>query len=151
MAITIQRESVNQCIDDIQPLLKKHWQEVALHQDIIALDPDYDRYRAIETAGKLVVIAARDGQILIGYSVFVLHNHIHYIDCFMATNDVLFLDKEYRKGTTAGIRLLRESEAILKGLGVHRVMWHIKPKNDWSAILSRMGYEQEEIIMGKLL
>lgn len=151
MTITIERESCAQIVPDIGPLLQAHWREVALYQDAVPLAPDMDRYRGLEKAGKLVVVAARDDARLIGYSVFLLHNHLHYMTCRVASNDVLFLSPEYRKGTTAGVRLVRESERMLTLLGVNRITWHIKPANDWSAILERLGYDLEEKIMGKLL
>ena len=149
--VTVQRETVNQCVRDICPLLEKHWEEVALYRDRIDLDPDFTRYRMLEDAGGLVILTARMGGKLIGYSVFVVSDHMHYQSCKVASNDVLFVSFEYRHTTTTGLRLIRESEKTLKSLGVNRVLWHIKPKNDWSLILRHRGYDQEEIIMGKLL
>lgn len=149
--ITIQRETVDQCVGDIPPLLQAHWEEVALYRDEVPLSPQFDRYRAIEKTGRLVVITARYEGALIGYSVFIINQHLHYSTCRVASNDVLFLVKDYRKGSDAGRRLIRASEVLLSSMGVQRMTWHIKPKNDWSPILVRMGYEREEIIMGKLL
>ena len=149
--ISIQRENIDQCIKDIGPLLEKHWLEVALHHDDIKLEPDIERYARIEELGKLVIVTARDGANLIGYSIFLLQNHIHYASLLYAANDVIFLDSAYRKGTTAGIRLIKTSESILQAMGCKKIVWHIKVDHDWSAILGRMGYQEEEIIMGKLL
>ena len=155
--IHIARESIRTCLDEAKPLLAKHWREVALYQDDVPLDPDFDRYLRCDADGTMLTLTARDDGRLIGYSVFILFQHIHYRSCLVATNDVLFLDRDYRSGTTAGIRLLRESEAELsrerdrRGAEQIRVVWHVKPKNDWSPILARLGYMQEEIIMGKLI
>lgn len=155
--ITIARERLTDCLDDIKPLLASHWREVALYQEQVPLAPDFEQYLKLDAAGAVVTVTARDNGILIGYSVFFLRIHLHYSSCLVASNDVLFLDARYRKSTTAGIRLIRESESELeterdhRGASSIRVVWHVKPKNDWSPILGRMGYEQEEIIMGKLL
>jgi hypothetical protein len=148
-------EKAESVIADIEPLLLKHWEEVALHREQVPLAPDLERYRRADAAGSLVVVSARDHGMLIGYSVFLLYNHLHY-ELLVATNDVLFLDREYRSGTTTGLRLIAESEAALERARIARgarqlkTTWHIKPKNDWSPILLRKGYEQEEIILGKL-
>ena len=150
MSLTCQRETCAQIIEDIKPLIVRHWREIALHQDEVPLDPDYAKYKKLEAAGALCIVSCRRDAALVGYSIFFLNRHIHYKGCFMASNDVLFLDAPERKGT-AGLKLIRESERILEGLGVKRVIWHIKPKHDFSPILRRFGYEQEEIIMGKLL
>jgi hypothetical protein len=153
--ITVARENADSVIADIGPLLVKHWNEVALHRERVPLAPDLDRYRRADEAGALSVIAARDHGMLIGYSVFLLYNHLHY-KLLVATNDVLFLDRDYRKGTSVGLRLIAESEAVLeraraaRGAKQLKVTWHVKPMNDWSPILLRRGYEQEEILLGKL-
>ena len=155
--ITIQRERFAAVMDELPPLLEDHWREVALHQETVPLKPDFKRYVAGCESGRVLTLTARDDGHLIGYSIFLLSVHLHYSTCLVATNDVLFLAKSYRSGTTAGIRLIRESEAEIerecagRGAASVRVLWHVKPKNDWSPILKRMGYEQEEIIMGKLL
>lgn len=145
----IQRETFKQAVAGVAKLIEAHWKEVALYQKDVPLEPDWDRYTKIDAVGKLVVITARDGEELVGYSVFILNEHLHYSSCLVASNDVIYLRPE-RRGIV-GARLIKRSEEILRDLGVRRVTWHIKPKNDWSSILTRMGYDQEEIIMGKLL
>lgn len=146
---TFQLETVDQCCEDIQPLLAQHWNEVALYRDEIPLAPDFDRYRAMEAAGGLVLLTARREGQLIGYSVFFVSQHPHYSTCRIASNDVLFLRADCRG--PLGIRLIRESERVLSDAGVQRIVWHVKPRNDWSSVLERMGYQHEEIIMGKLI
>ena len=87
--------------------------------------------------------------------LFFFYEHMHY-RLLVATNDVIFLDKDYRTKTTVGLRLIKASEAELelerrrRGEAQMRVLWHVKPKNDWTPILARLGYAPEEIIMGKL-
>ena len=155
--ITIERERFETTLADAHELLRAHWREVALYQAEVPLAPDFERYRTAEKRDALVVLAARDEGRLIGYSVFLLHWHLHYKTCLVASNDVLFLAREHRRGSTAGLRLITASEDELgrerdrRGATQIRVTWHIKPENDWSAILKRRRYKQEEIIMGKLL
>lgn len=149
MSTAIQRETWWDCIRDIEPLLADHWREVALYQDQVPLEPDYSRYVAAENQGRLVMVTARKDGVLVGYSVFILHHHIHYKNCLVASNDVVYLRPDCRG--FVGARLLLQSENILREAGVDRVTWHVKPKHDWSSVLERMGYDHEEIIMGKLL
>jgi hypothetical protein len=68
----------------------------------------------------------------------------------VATNDVLFLIKRVRTGTT-GIKLIKYSEQRMKELGATKMTWHIKHANDIRPILHRMGYVDEDIIVGKML
>lgn len=142
-------ETVDQCVGDIPPLLQAHWEEVALYRDQIPLEPDFDRYRQIESNGALVVVTARSEGELRGYSVFLLHQHLHYKSCLVASNDVIFMDRRCRG--VAGMRLIDQSERILVERKADRILWHVKPSNDWSAVLAARGYVQEEIVMGKLV
>ena len=152
--IQIAEEAPTQCMDDIGPLLKRHWDEVALHKKERPLSPNFDEYKRLALGGRLVVVTARDTEFqnaLVGYSVFFIHNHIHYSTCKVASNDVLFVDKDYRSRPGVSIRLIRTCETVLANRGVDYVTWHIKPRQDWSQVLERMGYELEEKIMGRIL
>lgn len=137
-------------IESLKPLLEEHYQEIALHKDVVKLDPDWERYGLLAKNKTAVFIGARDNGKLIGYSVFFLVTHIHYKQLKMASNDVLYLDPEYRKGMT-GIKLIKASEEILKKLDVQKILWHIKFAKDFRKILYRMGYEDEDAIVGKIL
>jgi hypothetical protein len=43
------------------------------------------------------------------------------------------------------------AEQQLKERGVDKVVWHIKFHHDFRPILHRMGYGDEEVIVGKIL
>jgi hypothetical protein len=146
---TIQRESFWDALEGVKSLINAHWEEVALHRGEIQLNPDFSRYQVADSQGRLVIITAREDGVMVGYSVFILGHHIHYRECLVASNDVIYVKPEKRG--IVGARLIKRSEEILEKLKVKKIAWHVKPKNDWSGVLSRMGYTQEEIIMAKLL
>jgi len=134
----------------IEELLQQHYEELTLHKNIMKLAPDWDQYQRHMERGELFVLAAYFGSRLVGYSVFFLYNNIHYKNNIMAKNDVLFLSRPYRRGRM-GINLIRRSEDALRELGVSKVVWHIKCHSDFRPILHRMGYEDEDIMVGKAL
>jgi len=148
--IHIAREPFDQIYGaEVAAMLLKHWQEIALYQGDVPLEPDLERYRALEKAGALLCLSARDDGRPVGYAAWILAYHLHYASCKTATNDVIYLLPEYR-GRTAGLRLIEESERVLiEECGAHVIRWHIKPANDWSAVLLRRGYQVEESILGK--
>ena len=148
--MNIQRETYAQIAPDMRALIEDHWREIAHYQDKVALDPDWEGYQHLEENGTLIIVAARDAGRLVGYSIFLICRHLHYKQCVVAMNDVLYLKPEYR-GKMVGARLIAESEAIVKAAGAHRITWHIKPAHDFSALLARRGYNHEELVMGKLL
>jgi len=151
--IRVARETLSQirASGELEALLRAHYEEIALYRDRVSLEPDWETYELLEERGRLVCLTGRDDGVLIGYAAFFVFPHPHYRSHIVATNDVIFVRRDQRKGSTAGLRLIRESERVLAEVGAHRVVWHVKPKNDWSAILERLGYHQEEIMMGKLL
>jgi len=149
-SLTVAVESVAQMWDDMQALLVEHWNEIAHNKEDIPLAPDRSRYESMEANGRLLAIACREDGKIIGYSVFCVLYHMHYMTSLVGVNDVLFVSKEFRK-TRAGLMLKRESEKRLKELGAVQIVWRIKPENDWSKILTHDGYEVLETAFSKLL
>jgi GNAT superfamily N-acetyltransferase len=137
------RESVPAVLDEIKPLLAKHWEEIATYKDM-PLDPDYDAYLAADARGKVRVFTARDAGALIGYGVFFLGN-LHYRSSRIATQDILFILPAYR-GTTVGYRLIRFCDAQLQADGTQAVYQHVKLAHDFSPLLASVGYEPVETI-----
>jgi GNAT superfamily N-acetyltransferase len=140
-----------QLIEEFKSLIELHYQEIALHKDSVPLDPDWDRYAAIDATDNLMIVTARnEKQELIGYSVFFITPHIHYKSTIVASNDILYLHPDYRKGRV-GIRLLKDSETACRHRGVNKILWHIKFAKDFRNILYRLGYLDEDAIVGKIL
>ena len=135
---------------EIEVLLEEHYAELTLDKDVMKLAPDWDKYNQLNNDGKLSVVAAYDDAEMVGYSVFFLNEHIHYKNNIIANNDVLFLKATYRLGMT-GVKLIKYSEMILQNLGVSKVIWHIKQARDFRKLLHRMGYQDEDIIVGRAL
>ncbi|CAB4241252.1 NAT_SF domain containing protein [uncultured Caudovirales phage] len=148
--ITVQEESFVGLQGEVDALLKAHWLEVANYKESIPLEPDWARYSGLEANGDLVCLTARLDGVLIGYSVFLLYNHLHYASTRCACNDIIYVTPTQR-GTGAGLKLIKNSEKYLKALGVKRVNWHVKPIKDFTPILKRLGYIQEEVVMGKYI
>lgn len=149
--IIISVGSVYTMREEADALLQQHYQELTLNKEKVKLNVDWDKYQAMETSGSLVSLVARDSGTLVGYAAFFIYQHPHYKDLRVASNDVLFVDVQHRKGTTAGLKLIKQSEEFLRSIGVDKITWHVKKSNDWTPILTRMGYAQEEVIMGKIL
>jgi len=150
MSISIQIEDWRFVQPDLAVLCIRHWEEIAHNKDLIALEPDWDRYQLMSDAGMLSVTAARNDSELIGYQVYIINNHLHYKSSKTALSDILYLAPEYRQGTL-GIRIMKTAEEELKRLGVQRVMQNVKLANDWGVILERMDYKPFERIYTKIL
>jgi hypothetical protein len=148
MSIIFAKESLTIVRKDINSLLDLNYAELTLNKQSIKLNPDWEKYAKLESDGKLTIFTARNDTELVGYSFFFIDTHIHYKDLLVATNDVLFLHKDYRKGVT-GIKFLKFCDSNLNY--VDKIVWHVKDSNDFKPILYRMGYSNEDTILGKLI
>jgi hypothetical protein len=144
------RELLCEVVEEVQPLLEKHYAELTLNQDVVKLDPQWERYALLESLGSLVIFTARDGGMLAGYNAFFISHHMHYAALKVAQNDVFYVSEDHRKGS-APLRFLRYCEAQLKADGAHKIVYHCKPSNQFANILIRMGFAGEEAMVGKLL
>lgn len=134
------RETMEEVVGEIQPLLLKHWQEIAHYQDI-ALDPDYGRYAAMERSGVLRIFTARDSGTLVGYGIFCVAPGLHYRQSKQAVCDILFVDPEHRRGLGVASALLRHCESALNLEEVQVVYHRTKAAHDFGNLLERLGYE----------
>lgn len=134
---------------EMQPLTEAHWREIANYQDVIALRPDREFYLRQCAEGGVLAITCRCDGALVGYSIFFLRTLAHYGQVKQAVNDVIFLDPEHRG--PMGLKLIDDSERLCAAIGMDKIVWHVKPTKDWSAILKRRGYICEDMILGKVL
>lgn len=151
MNYTISPISVEQFRLESPGLLKEHYDELTKDKEVIRLAPAWDKYYTLERTGHLLALAARDDEgWLVGYAVFTVGNPLHYTLNTTATNDVLFLRQEHRKGSL-GLRLIREAEAALKTYGVQKVLWRAKLGTPLHKLLEHLRYDPEELVVSKLL
>lgn len=148
--LTYKIEKFNAFEDEVYPLWKDHWEEVATNKDKIPLDPDFNGYRYLQKAGSLLCVTCRDNGNLVGYSFMFVFPHIHYKSTLTAMNDILYLKPEYRKGF-AGVRLIKLSEEACRSRGVKKIAWHIKTDHNFGKIMERLGYNLFEVNYGKYI
>lgn len=142
-------ESAESVIQEGFNLIKEHWEEIAFYKEEVPLAPDYDKYRQLEESGQLFVVTARDdNDSLVGYSVYIIQQGLHYVSTKFAINDLVFISKEHRKGT-AGIRLIKYAEQQLKKEGVEVIVMRVKDNKDFSKMLSFLGYDEMERTFSK--
>ncbi len=132
-------------INDIRPLLEKHWDEVALNKENIKLDPDYEKYKLIEKSGKLRIFTARINSKLVGYIVLFVGPHIHYKTKIWALSDIFWISPEIR-GISIGSGLFKMVMRSLKKEGVHVLRITSKTAHPKAAIiLEQNGFDHIEV------
>lgn len=143
-----QLEKLIDVIEEVSPLIHKHYKEIAHYQDI-PLNPDFDKYAFLDEKGVLRFYTARsyNGE-LVGYAVFFVQKNMHYRDSIQALQDILFVKKENRG---MGGRLIKWCDAQLQSEGVQVIYHHVKKAHNFGPLLERMGYECVDLIYGKRL
>lgn len=142
--------------DGVEQMLYNHWREVGIDHDAVPLDPDWERAYAMEAAGMLFSAALRNNGRLIGYNSFAVSPHLHYRSSLYAFNDIIYVDP--RERGSAGIRLVRGTEKMLKELGVKKIVYHTKLHVHIGSgnglvgdFLNRLGYTHFENCYCKLV
>jgi len=150
--ITFQEEQFQDCIDEGLPLLLNHYKEVALDQNLIPLDIDFDGYLALQSIGRLFILTVRDGGKLIGYQSVIVGPSLHYKTTIFGDTDIFYVSPN-RRGGMIGKMLFLETEKRLKSRGVTKVLvdhkLHIHPYI--GKILEHIGYQKIEHRYAKTL
>ena len=148
--LTFQTERLADVRAEAEPLLRLHWEEVALNKDKVPLDPDWPAYAMTESLGMLCVTTARLHGKLIGYVCDVLSGNLHYKSLKVAANDLFWLAPEHRKGGL-GLRLLLASEGFAREMGANQFVKRVKLHLDVGPVLERLGYTPIERVYSKLV
>lgn len=107
----------------------------------IKFAPSIETYEELEKQGKLLIIMAKQSNIIAGYFVIIINRMTHYSN-LMAFDDVYYLAPEYRKGWN-GVKLIKFALNELKKLNVEFVMFssrQIEP------ILKRLKFRHSDTI-----
>jgi len=84
-------------MEELKPHFGNHHVELALHQDKVALDPDYPRYFALEDMGKILCVVLRERGRVIAYFVGVVETSLHNRTCLTLQMDIFWLHPDYRE------------------------------------------------------
>lgn len=155
MAITYQKELFGKIMPELPEIFYAHWQEIALEQKVIKLEPDWNRYVALEINKILHVMTVRDDGILVGYYFGLVMPHLHYKSSLTAWSDLFFVLPSYRAAGNGmvgvGYQLFKEVEKMLKNLGVQRHYVMTKKHLPLNMLMKRLRYKLVEKIYTRLL
>lgn len=140
-------------VPELKKLWPLHWREIALDQDFIPLDPDWDAYYGLHEVGILHILAARYNGHLAGYVFNVVGTHNHYVSTRFAHTEMFWLHPRFRKGWQP-VRMLLENLRGLKEQGavIATINFKLTYKDGRvGKLLQRIGYQPTDIMMRKVL
>lgn len=148
--LTCHVERLAERLEEIKPLLPFHWQELALNQDKVPLDPQYEVYLERERRGELLFVTVRESGVMVGYFLGFIAPGLHYKTCLTCTMDIFFIHPEAR-GQRGGIKLFRFVEKELRRRGVNRWFVGSKLHKDASRMFEALGFDPVETYYSKWL
>jgi GNAT superfamily N-acetyltransferase len=147
--LTCQVESFMERLEEFKPLFPLHWAELALNQDKVPLDPQYDVYAAREARGELLFVTMREAGKPVGYFIGFIAPGLHYRGCLTCTMDIFYVALAQRAQGLPGVRLFRAVEKELKRRGVQRWFVGSKTRADASALFEFLDFERVEVYYSK--
>lgn len=141
--VTAHIEELSDVLPELRVLFPQHYRELALNQDQVPLDPQYDIYLERARRGEVLCAVLRERGEVIGYFVGFVAPGLHYRTCLTLTMDIFYVRQERRAGLN-GIRLFRCVEAEARRRGVQRWFMGSKLHADASALFKRLGAKPVE-------
>lgn len=141
---SIQEEALTlELANELISLATLHNTEVGMFPDkVFSINPE--QYVALYTAGLVKTFVARQGGIAIGYIIYIVMAHPHFVDTILAKEDGLFVHPAHRT-SSIGTRLIKYADNVLMTkYNVDAVSQTATVKFDHSAMLKRLGYEKIE-------
>jgi len=136
-------EQFKTAYDEAQPLLCRHWDEIAKNKSLLKLNPDESLY---EKMGQniLLITARADGR-LVGYFLWFLIKHPHYKHVTVAEEDLHFLLPEFRRGLT-GYNLMKAACQAAIDQGAELLVSREKIGHEHPGIMKRLGFVPTDIV-----
>ena len=147
--ITMQREAFAKWYADAQPLIMAHHQEVTWRT--ITPEMDLLRYYALEAAGQLLLVTARQGSEMLGYVIASVCRHPNYATkcAFEAAH---YLCPSARQGLRSPwFRMVRFTRAEAKKMGAGELVIQSNSGKPIGPLFKAMGFKKTaEIYTGVL-
>lgn len=148
--LTAQVESFIEGLDELRPLLDIHYRKLALNQDEVSLNPQYEVYFDKEIKGELLYITLRTAGRLVGYWIAFIAPGLHYRTCLTAHMDIWNILPEC-EGGMAPLILMRAVEREYIRRGVNRSFIGEKLHRPSGRLVRAFGYEPVETHYSKWL
>lgn len=125
---------------EIAPNIARHYAEMSDGDEYGVPEIDWDTYLALSHAGHCLVLTVRDGEKLVGYSVYTIGRNPRYKQIIEASSAGIFLEKEYRGKLSE--QFIKKADEYLKKIGVQETIY-VLSDDRVGRLLGRGGYESK--------
>lgn len=150
LSITYTVENWSDCLPELIPFTKPHWEELGLDHADVPVDIGFEAYAEHERAGRLHLITVRDYGTLIGYITAIITPMLHYNGTLHAITDLYYLKPDYRKAKI-GVKLFQFAERQYRQLGVVKIITATKLHLNHSELFEGLGYRPTELTFTKVI
>lgn len=119
-----------------------------MNRDAIPLDPDFDKFYALDVQGILRVLTVRLDKVLVGYAFLLVGPHLHYKSTTWGHVDMYWLDPVARTGWT-GVHLFKILIRDARAMGAANLTLATKHHfmdNRVTKLLQRLGFSPIETV-----
>jgi hypothetical protein len=157
--ITAHVERLQDTLEELKPLFDPHWQELALDQDKVPLDPQYGVYLEREAAGQVLLVVMREAGKVVAYFVGFVAPGLHYQQTLTLQMDIFWLHPNYRdedslsqlEAHMVALELFQTVRDEAKRRGVQRWFVGSKLHKDASRVFEELGMVEVERYYGQWL
>jgi hypothetical protein len=150
--ITAHVERLADTLEELKPFFVPHYEELALDQDKVPLDPQYEVYLEREARGEVLLVTLRDRGKIVGYFVGFVAPALHYRTCLTLTEDIFWLHPDVRAEDSlskmeedmAAALLFETLRTAAKMRGVKRVFLGSKWHRSSAPVFEQMGLRKVE-------
>lgn len=148
MDISIKDECFVDCISELEPIFKSHYDELITEKERSPYGPNYRSFIASENQGSLLFISIRDGAKMIGYMINLIAPSFEYKGILTCVSSFTYILPDYRK-KSAGWQAMNYLEEKLKELGVQEWLAGYRVNFDLLGFYEDFGFHKHEVIMRK--
>jgi GNAT superfamily N-acetyltransferase len=149
--LTTRAVRISDMVDQLWPLLKAHRLELATHLDLMTLDPQIGTYKRLDDEGRLLSVVLEHAEAgLVGYSVNIIAQNLHYQALRVCQNDVIYVSPSFRS-EGGGRKLMQATEHYASLAGCKMVLMHAKPGTRLDDLLPTYGYSVQDVIHSKVI
>lgn len=140
--ITAHVERLVDNLEELKPFFDPHWQELALDQARVPLDPQYEVYLERDRRNEVLCVVLRDGGDIVAYFVGFVAPGLHYRTCLTLQMDIFWLHPDYRAADSlsqveaemVSMQLFDAVEQEGRRRGVQRAFYGSKLHKDAAAL-----------------